>query len=116
VTTSGSFSTPDEAFFTSAKSLSPAAADLEIRTLATVEELSLFLRALSQRLKSHRDFEAIQTYLNVFLRVHGEVLVSNPGLRSDLEAFLSLQRQESSRLLDSIASCLGTLAFVRDTL
>jgi len=105
-----------EAFFTFAKSLSPAGADLEIRSLATVEELSLFLRALSQRLKSRRDFEAIQTYLNVFLRVHGEVLVSNPGLRSDLEAFLSLQRQESSRLLDSIASCLGTLAFVRDTL
>jgi U3 small nucleolar RNA-associated protein 21 len=109
-------SSPDEAFFTFAKSLSPAAADLEIRSLATVQDLSLFLRALSQRLESRRDFEAVQTYLNLFLRVHGELLVSNPELRTDLEAFLSLQRQESSRLLDSIASCLGTLAFVRDTL
>lgn len=105
-----------EEFFTFAKSLSPAAADLEIRSLATLQDLSLFLRALSQRLKSRRDFEAVQTYLNLFLRVHGEQLVSNPELRTDLEAFLSLQRQESSRLLDSIASCLGTLAFVRDTL
>jgi U3 small nucleolar RNA-associated protein 21 len=109
-------SPPDEEFFTLAKSLSPAAADLEIRSLATLQDLSLFLRALSQRLKSRRDFEAVQTYLNLFLRVHGEQLVSNPELRTDLEAFLSLQRQESSRLLDSIASCLGTLAFVRDTL
>ena len=106
----------DEAFFTFAKSLSPAAADLEIRSLATLQDLGLFLRAISQRLKSRRDFEAVQTYLNLFLRVHGEQLVSNPELRTDLEAFLSLQRQESSRLLDSIASCLGTLAFVRDTL
>ncbi|KAH9997323.1 Utp21-domain-containing protein [Russula vinacea] len=105
-----------DAFFTFAKSLSPAAADLEIRSLATIQDLSLFLCALSQRLKSRRDFEAVQTYLNLFLRVHGEVLVSNPELRADLESFLSLQRQESSRLLDSIASCLGTLAFVRDTL
>lgn len=107
---------PDEAFFTYSKSLSPAATDLEIRSLATVQDMSLFLRALSQRLRSHRDFEAVQTYLNVFLRVHGEALVSNPELRSDLETFLSLQRQESSRLLESIASCLGTLSFVRDAL
>ena len=107
---------PDETFFTFAKSLSPAAVDLEIRSLATSQDLSLFLRALSHRLKSRRDFEAVQTYLNLFLRVHGELLVSDPELRTDLGAFLSLQRQESSRLLDSIASCLGTLAFVRDTL
>jgi len=89
---------------------------LEIRSLATLQDLSTFLRALSQRLKSHRDFEAVQAYLNLFLRLHGELLVSNPELRTDLETLLSLQRQESSRLLDSIASCLGTLAFVRDTL
>ena len=106
----------DKSFFTFAKSLSPAAADLEIRSLATFQDLSLFLRALSQRFKSRRDFEAVQTYLNLFLRVHGELIVSNPELRTDLEAFLPLQRQKSSRLLDSIASCLGTLAFVRDTL
>jgi Utp21 specific WD40 associated putative domain len=106
----------DEAFFSFAKSLSPAAADLEIRSLTTVQDLHLFLNALLQRLKSRRDFEAVQTYLNLFLRVHGEMLVSSPELRGDLEALLSSQRQESNRLLDSISSCLGTLAFVRDTL
>jgi U3 small nucleolar RNA-associated protein 21 len=107
---------PDEDFFSFAKSLSPAAADLEIRSLTTVQDLRVFLNALLQRLKSRRDFEAVQTYLNLFLRLHGEMLISAPELRGDLEALLSLQRQESSRLLDSIASCLGTLAFVRDTL
>ncbi|KAI9509337.1 Utp21-domain-containing protein [Russula earlei] len=105
-----------EAFFLFAKSLSPAATDLEIRSLARVEELAVFLHALSQRLKSRRDFEAVQTYLNVFLRMHGELLVSSPELRTDLEALLSLQRQESSRILDSIASCSGILAFVREAL
>jgi U3 small nucleolar RNA-associated protein 21 len=106
----------DDAFFTFAKSLSPAAVDLEIRSLVTVQDLSIFLNALTQRLKSRRDFEAVQTYLNLFLRVHGEMLIQSTELRSDMEALLLLQRQESSRLLDSISSCLGTLAFVRDTI
>ncbi|KAI9466162.1 Utp21-domain-containing protein [Lactarius psammicola] len=104
-----------EAFFAFAKSLSPAAVDLEIRSLVTVQDLRIFLNALSQRLKSRRDFEAVQTYLNLFVRVHGEILIQSAELRSDLEALLLLQRQESSRLLDTISSCLGTLAFVRDT-
>ncbi|SRR6266404_2839171 len=106
----------DEAFFAFSKSLSPAAVDLEIRTLVTVQDLRIFLNALSQRLKSRCDFEAIQTYLNLFLRVHGEILIQSAELRCDLEALLSLQKKESSRLLDSISACLGTLAFVRDTI
>ena len=106
----------DDAFFTFAKSLSPAAVDLEIRSLVTLQDLSIFLNALTQRLKSRRDFEAVQTYLNLFLRVHGEMLIQSTELRGDMEALLLLQKQESSRLLDSISSCLGTLAFVRDTI
>jgi len=105
-----------EAFFAFAKSLSPAAVDLEIRSLVTVQDLSIFLNALTQRLKSRCDFEAVQTYLNLFLRVHGEMLIQSTELRGDMEALLLLQKQESSRLLDSISSCLGTLAFVRDTI
>jgi U3 small nucleolar RNA-associated protein 21 len=106
----------DEAFFAFAKSLSPAAVDLEIRSLVTVQDLSTFLNALTQRLKSRCDFEAVQTYLNLFFRVHGEMLIQSTELRGDMEALLLLQKQESSRLLDSISSCLGTLAFVRDTI
>ena len=106
----------DESFFAFAKSLSPAAVDLEIRSLVTVQDLSIFLNALTQRLKSRRDFEAVQTYLNLFLRVHGEMLIQSTELRGDMETLLLLQKQESSRLLDSISSCLGTLAFVRDTI
>lgn len=116
VTIIDSLASTDEVFFAFAKSLSPAAVDLEIRSLVAVQDLSLFLNALAQRLKSRRDFEAVQTYLNLFLRVHGEMLIQSTELRGDLEALLLVQKQESSRLLDSISSCLGTLAFVRDTI
>ncbi|THH13858.1 hypothetical protein EW146_g6403 [Bondarzewia mesenterica] len=105
-----------ELFFSYTKALSPAAIDLELRSLVTLDALQLFLHALTQRLRSHRDFEAVQTYLNVFLRMHGDVLIANVEVRRDLETLLEIQKRESDRVLELIASSLGTLAFVRDTL
>jgi len=72
--------------------------------------------ALTQRLRSRRDFEAVQAYQNVFLRIHGEVLVANPELLEAMEELLSVQKVESERVLDLVASSLGTLDFVREVL
>ena len=105
----------DEAFFTYVKLLSPAAIDLELRSLTSLSSLRLFLCALKQRLRSHRDFEAVQTILNVFLRIHGEVLVENATeLRDSLHVVLEVQKTESKRMVDQISAALGTLSFVRD--
>lgn len=76
----------------------------------------MFINALTQRLLSHRDFEAVQALQNVFLRMHADVMVSNPELRPDLEKLMAMQQGESERVLELIASSLGALAFVRDTL
>ncbi|KAF8809021.1 Utp21-domain-containing protein [Phlegmacium glaucopus] len=105
-----------EAFFNYAKMLSPAALELELRSLVTMDSLSLFINALSQRLLSHRDFEAVQTLQNVFLRMHGDVLIANPEIKLKLEELMGVQRKESQKVLELIASSLGTLGFVRDTL
>jgi U3 small nucleolar RNA-associated protein 21 len=72
--------------------------------------------AITQRLLSHRDFEAVQTFQNVFLRMHAEVIVENPELRAELETLMQIQQKESERVLELIASSLGTLGFVRETL
>jgi U3 small nucleolar RNA-associated protein 21 len=106
----------DEAFFSYAKMLSPAALDLELRSLMTLDILGLFLNALTQRLQSHRDFEAVQAMQNVFLRMHGDVLIANSELNSGLDRLVEVQRKESQRVLELITSSLGTLGFVRDTL
>lgn len=106
----------DEAFFIYAKTLSPAALDLELRSLTSLPELRVFLQALTQRLISHRDFEAVQTFQNVFIRMHADELVANAELQGDLEKLLMVQRRESERVLDLIASSVGILGFVRDTL
>lgn len=107
-------SSQDEDFFDYAKTLSPAAVDVELRSLVTLDALQMFLAALTIRLRSHRDFEAVQTFMNVFLRMHGDVLAANAELQSDLEMLAGTQRKESERLLELLASSLGTLGFVRD--
>jgi len=81
-----------------------------------LDSFSLFINALSQRLLSHRDFEAVQALQNVFLHMHGDVLISNPEIKHKLEELLEVQWKESQKVLELIASSLGTLGFVRDTL
>jgi len=90
--------------------------DLEIRSLVTIENLNSFMVALIQRLRSRRDFEAVQTYQNIFLRIHDEVLAANPELLETMEKLLSVQKAESERVLDLVTSSLGTLDFVREVL
>ncbi|KAF6763843.1 Utp21 specific WD40 associated putative domain-containing protein [Ephemerocybe angulata] len=105
-----------EDLFTYAKAMSPAALDLEIRSLMSLESLALFMHALTQRLRSRRDFEAVEAFLKVFLQMHSEVLIANEELREAMEEMEGVHRKESQRVLELITSSLGTLGFVRDTL
>lgn len=105
-----------DAFFTHLKSLSPSSTDLEIRSLVSLAHLERFLVALTQRLLSHRDFEAVQTYLAMFLRIHGDVLIENwHELGAALRNVKAAQDKESRRLSDMTMYALGTLAFLRST-
>jgi U3 small nucleolar RNA-associated protein 21 len=105
----------DDALFNYIKSLSPAAIDLELRSLVSFNDLQHFLRAIKRRLQSHLDFEAVQALQNVVLRIHADVIIENEDLRTELEELLKVQKKESGRVLDLLASSLGTLGFVRDT-
>ena len=58
------------------KELGPSAIDAELRQLGpdaggSVELLTDFLAMLNHRLHSNRDFELIQAYLGLFLKVRG---------------------------------------------
>lgn len=107
--------TPVNSFFEYLKALSPSACDLEIRSLVSLDHLELFLTALTGRLRSHRDFEAVQAFLSVFLTVHGDVLIANDELRAGLEALQVEQRKESGRLMELISYSLGTLGFLKSS-
>ena len=96
--------------------MSPAAIDIELRSLITLDHLRQFIHALKRRLQSHRDFEAVQTLQNVFFQLHGDILLDNGELLLELEELLEIQEKESERILELLASSLGTLGFVRDTI
>lgn len=102
----------DEDFFIYAKALSPAALDIELRSL---NHHSVFINALIQRLHSHRDFEAVQAMQNVFLKVHGDFLIDNVEMREDLKRLGEAHRKESQSVLELLASSLGILGFVRSS-
>ncbi|GAA5983757.1 hypothetical protein JCM10908_005912 [Rhodotorula pacifica] len=102
-----------QSFFGYLKALSPSNVDLEVRSLASIQHLEAFLHAILARLRSHRDFEACQTFLALFLRIHADLLIANVETRSALEAVAAQQKKEADRLIDLTHYNLGTLAFLR---
>ncbi|GAA5908186.1 hypothetical protein JCM6882_005967 [Rhodosporidiobolus microsporus] len=104
---------PYQSFFEYLKALSPSAVDLEIRSLTTLPHLNTFLAALLGRLHARRDFEAVQTFLAVFLRIHGDVLIQNVETRDVLLKIQKEQKKQAERLIDLTHYNLGTLAFLR---
>lgn len=96
------------------KALSPSAVDLELRSLSTLPQLTSFLVALSSRLESHKDFEAVQTFLACFLRIHGDILVQNTEVREAMMKVAKAQKEGAERLEELTNYSIGTLAFLRN--
>ena len=94
------------------KTLSPSTADIEIRSL-NPEELVPFVSALTFQLRSKRDYELVQAWMAVFLRIHGEAVLGNPGLRQALVEWRKWQEREGKRLADLVGFCAGVVGFLR---
>ncbi|KAL9066821.1 MAG: hypothetical protein Q9161_007327 [Pseudevernia consocians] len=92
--------------------LSPSAADIEIRSL-NPEELVPFVAALTYQLRSKRDYELVQAWMAVFLRIHGDAVPGNAGLRQALVEWREWQGREGKRLGDLVGFCGGVVGFMR---
>lgn len=108
------------------KGLSPARADLEIRSLDPRvrdgrSELSLFVDALTTRLQSRRDFELVNAWMAVFLKIHADTVAlcshrEEPEyilLRKALASWAQEQQQEGKRLAGLVGYCRGVVGFLR---
>ncbi|KAJ5296556.1 uncharacterized protein N7443_007449 [Penicillium atrosanguineum] len=108
------------------KSLPPARADLEIRSLdprvrSGFSELSGFVNALTMRLKLRRDFELVNAWMAVFLKIHADTVGlcsrrDGPEYRVLQEALASWaheQEQEGKRLAGLVGYCRGVVGFLR---
>merc|ERR1712083_1126304 len=93
--------------------LGPSALDLEIRSLAPEGGGSLglmesFLKMIRLEMKTGRYFEAVQSYLGLFLKLHGEVVAEEVVMREleMVEDGLGGQWSQLQHHLDS-ALCLA---------
>ncbi|KAA6412871.1 MAG: WD domain-containing [Lasallia pustulata] len=98
------------------KSLSPSAADIEIRSLnpqGSSNELVSFVAALTYRLKQKADYELVQAWMSVFLRIHGERVAQDSDLVEALREWRVEQGKEAKRLGALVGYCGGVVAFLR---
>ncbi|KAI5919853.1 Utp21 specific WD40 associated putative domain-containing protein [Camillea tinctor] len=100
------------------KSLSPATADLELRSLSMGEdnesnELLHFIRALTSRLVARRDYELTQAWMTVFLRLHFDAILESDTLRGALQEWKRHQAEEWTRLDNLVGYCGGVVNFLR---
>lgn len=108
------------------KGLSPTKIDLEIRSLSPQvkngqSELSDFVFALASRLRSRKDFEMVNVWMAVFLRIHADIIGSYNDvdecnvLREALADWSRLQEQERERLAGLVGYCHGVVGFLRSS-
>jgi U3 small nucleolar RNA-associated protein 21 len=97
-------------------SLPPSAADIAIRTLDTTEpytELRTFVQALTARLRERRDYELVQAWMSVFLRLHGDVLVREAELVGELKKWQEEAKRERERVGGLVGYSVGVVGWVR---
>lgn len=94
--------------------LSPSAADLAIRSL-TMQEMPLFVRALTVRLRQRRDYELVNTWMAVFLKLHSEFVAGLEDIRQAVLEFQTAMNSEEQRLSQSVGWARGVVEFLRST-
>ncbi|KAH6662517.1 Utp21 specific WD40 associated putative domain-containing protein [Halenospora varia] len=115
---SGSESGDYTPFVNHLKTLSPSAADLEIRSLnpgteVESDELVNFVSALTSRLTQKKDYELVQAWMTVFLRLHMDAVAHDDRLVNALREWRECQEKEGARLGDLVGFCGGVVGFLR---
>ncbi|KAK3710869.1 rRNA-processing protein utp21 [Vermiconidia calcicola] len=96
------------------KSLSPAAADIEIRSLRpSSSEMLTFVHAITWLLHERRDFELGQAWMAVFWRIHGDVIVGDEGLRVAVQEWRDAMEGEKRRVMGLVGYCSGVVGYLR---
>lgn len=94
--------------------LSPSAADLDIRSLS-MQEMAVFVHALTAHLKQRRDFELVNTWMAVLLKLHGEFVSGIDELRLAVAEFQKAMQSEEARLSQSVGWARGVVEFLRSS-
>ena len=99
----------------------PSAIDLEIRSLSpegggSVSLMCQFLDMLKAGIRSNASFEAVQAYLGLFLKVHGDTLVSEQEIVEGVGQLKELQESKWNLLQADIQNCLCLVSFFKSSI
>ncbi len=81
---------------------------MDTREPETVDERTLFIKALTSRLKMKRDYELVQAWMNVFLRLHGDDLLTS--LRSSTQPPASVLQLQGNGQENDSGDAMGVYA------
>ncbi|OAL38333.1 hypothetical protein AYO20_02392 [Fonsecaea nubica] len=93
-------------------SLPPSAADLEIRSL-TIPEMPFFIDFLTHQLRQRKSFELVNTWMSVFLRVHGDFVSEVDDIREKVVEWRQAMVEEEARLSELVGYTRGVVEFLR---
>ncbi|RKP27041.1 Utp21 specific WD40 associated putative domain-containing protein [Syncephalis pseudoplumigaleata] len=97
--------------------LNPSGVDFAIRSLSPMDdckELALFLAAIYEQMQSKRNFDALEAYLNVFLKIHSDLVLASAALSAQLHKIRALRETEWSRVEDLFQTALCLVDFGRN--
>jgi U3 small nucleolar RNA-associated protein 21 len=72
------------------------------------------VKALTSRLKLKRDYELVQAWMAVFLKLHGEEVANNERLMQTLQEWRRYQESEGMRVGELVGFCSGVVGFLRN--
>jgi U3 small nucleolar RNA-associated protein 21 len=75
-----------------------------------------FVEALTSRLRQKRDYELVQAWMAVFLKLHSDAIAYDKKLAEVLQVWRKYQEAEGARIGELIGFCNGVVPFLRNPL
>ena len=101
-------------------SMSPAAIDLEIRSLNSFEpfeEINWFIEALTAGFESNTNFDLLEAFMNMLLKVHGDVIHSHSeAISPSLNEWNKVHKKKEENLDDLVKFCSSVVNFVNTSM
>lgn len=94
--------------------MTPSNIDFEIRSLSQENdctEFKLLMKFVIGAIRTNASFEVIEAVLNVFLKVHGDVIIREPALQELAKEIRQEQTQSWQRLQDLLHQNLCLISF-----
>jgi U3 small nucleolar RNA-associated protein 21 len=100
------------------QTLNASAADFAIRTLSPFDdclEMSYFLEMLLYGMQTGKSFDALEVYLNIFLKIHSDLIIGSERLSTLVQELEQCQQKAWRQIEELLQNALCLVDFGRNT-